>query len=96
MKITLKNPELTLEVVKVDTPTGVGWCVMLPEERKVLVKYHQGKWQTTENISEQFLQAIGAEIDCFIESNQPERFDNGNSPQKLMNKRPRLLKYFLM
>ena len=53
MRITLKEPELELEVFKVDTPTGVGWCVILPDERKVLLKFHQGKWQTADNISNQ-------------------------------------------
>jgi len=96
MRITLKEPELELEVFKVDTPTGVGWCVILPDERKVLLKFHQGKWQTADNISNQFLQAIGYEIDRSIEDDQPENFRNGTDRRYQTHKRAHILKYFHM
>ena len=71
MRITLNEPELELEVNRVDTPTGTGWCVIMPDDRKILVKLRYGKWETEDMISEQFVQDVGSEISRFLEEDQP-------------------------
>jgi hypothetical protein len=96
MRITLKEPELELEVHKVDTPTGVGWCVILPEERKMLIKFHNGKWETMDNASDQFVQAIGYEINQFLESDQSGRNYINYSSLNQRPKRVRMVKYLLL
>ena len=96
MKITLKDPELELEVIKVDTPTGVGWCVLLPGERKILIKFNHGKWETDDNVSDQFVQAIGDEINQFLESDQPGKNCYSYSSLNQQPKRERMVKYLLL
>jgi len=86
MRITIKEPELALEVNKVDTPTGAGWCVIMPDDKKVLVKFHHDKCETTDLISEQLLQAIGNEISLFLEADQPEKLSNNYS---VSNRQPK-------
>jgi hypothetical protein len=63
MIIILKEPELPLEVNKVDIPTGQGWSVTLPEERKVLIRRYHDEWMSDDPISPDFARAIGREID---------------------------------
>jgi hypothetical protein len=96
MRITLKEPGLTLEVNKVDTPTGTGWCIIMPNDRKVLVKFYQGKWETAEHISMQFLQSIGNEINRLLEADQPEKPSISYPGSNHRPKRARILKYFLI
>jgi len=76
MRITLNEPELELEVNRVDTPTGTGWCVIMPDDRKILVKLRYGKWETEDMISEQFVQDVGSEISRFLEEDQPGRVND--------------------
>lgn len=95
MRITLKEPELDLEVNKVDTPTGTGWCVIMPDERKILVKHRHGKWEADDLICDQFVQAVGDEIDRFLESVQPHKLSNGPTELNTRPKRARILKYLL-
>jgi hypothetical protein len=96
MRITLKGPELQLEVNKVDTPTGAGWCVIMPDERKILIKRHQGKWGTADNVNNQFVQAVGDEISNSILANQPKNDNNSHTVLSLKPKRARILKYLLV
>jgi translation initiation factor IF-3 len=96
MRITLKEPELELEVNKVDTPTGAGWCVILTEDRKILIKFHHGKWETTDNISNEFLQEIGYEINQLLKADQKEKFSKSSTELNIRPKRARILKYLLI
>lgn len=96
MKITLKEPELELEVIKVDTPTGVGWCVLLPEERKILIKFNHDKWETGDDVSDEFVKAIGDEINKFLESDRPGKNWNSDTSLNQQHQRVRLMKYLLL
>jgi hypothetical protein len=96
MRITIKEPELELEVNKVDTPTGAGWCVIMPGDRKILIKRHQGKWDTADNVSNQLVQAVGGEILQYLQAGQPKNDSNGHTELNLKPKRPRILKYLLI
>jgi hypothetical protein len=96
MRITLKEPDLELEVYKVDTPTGAGWCVIMPDDRKILIKRQQDKWDTADNISNQFVQAVGAEIILYLKSDQPKNDTNNLAKLNIKPKRARLLKYLLI
>jgi hypothetical protein len=96
MKITLQEPELELIVNKVDTPTGTGWCVIMPDERKIVIKDHNGQWETNEVLNDQFVQVIGNEINRVLEAKQPENVINTYSLANPRPKRTRILKYFLI
>jgi len=96
MRITLNEPELELEVNRVDTPTGTGWCVIMPDDRKILVKLRYGKWETEDMISEQFVQDVGSEISRFLEEDQPGRVNDSNSALNTRAKRARIPKYILI
>lgn len=96
MKITLEDPELELEVNKVDTPTGIAWCVIMPNERKIIIKDHQGQWKTNEVLSDQFVQLIGDEINRVLEAKQPENLVSSYSLANPRPKRTRILKYFMI
>ena len=96
MKITLKEPDLALEVYKVDTPTGTGWCVIMPDNRKILVKLNHGQWTTDDVICDQFVQAIGEEINRYMDANQPHKLCNGPAILTTRPKRARILKYLLV
>ena len=82
MKITVKEPGsgtmLTLEGYKVDTPTGPGWYITLPDERKVLIKFLNLEWGAGNNLNNEFAQAIGTEINQFLEAERPVS-NSGNS-----------------
>jgi hypothetical protein len=77
MNITLKEQELELEVNKVDTPAGAAWSVKMPDKRKVLIKFHDGKWGTTDPVGNWFVQEIGNAINRLREADQPEKLYNG-------------------
>jgi hypothetical protein len=96
MRITLKDPELELDVYKVDTPTGTGWSIIMPDDRKILAKYHNGKWEANDVISEQFVQEIGYEINRILEADQRAKLSKNHSILNRRPKRARILKYFLM
>jgi hypothetical protein len=96
MRITLNEPELELEVNRVDTPTGTGWCVIMPDDRKILVKLRYGKWETEDMISEQFVQDVGSEISRFLEEDQPGRVNDSYSALNTRAKRARIPKYILI
>lgn len=92
MKITLKDPELDLEVNKVDTPTGAGWCVIMPDERKILVKLQHGRWETNDLVCDPFVQAIGDEINRFLATDHPHKLRNSHEILNTMPKGVRILK----
>jgi hypothetical protein len=96
MRITLKEPDLELEVYKVDTPTGAGWCVIMPDDRKILIKCHQGKWDTADIVSNQFVQAVGDEIIQFLQAERPKNNKNSDTDLDLKPKRARIHKYQLL
>ena len=93
MRITLEEPELELVVNKVDTPTGTGWCVIMPDDRKILIKFMHGKWQTTDAISNHFVQSVGNEISRVLETDKLSDHYLVSTPRP---KRTRILKYFLV
>lgn len=95
MRITLKVPELELEANKVDTPTGAAWSVKMPGERKVLINFFHGKWDTTDDISDPLVQAIGNKINQFLEADLPEIPNDRNPLHNPRPKRARIPKYFL-
>jgi hypothetical protein len=86
MKITLNDQELELQVNKVDTPTGTGWSICMRDERKLVIKFRQGKWETADNVDDTFVQVIGREIDHFFNIDTSQ--DQGKSRQGL-NPRPK-------
>jgi len=96
MKITLKGHGLVLEANKVDTPTGAGWSIIIPDGRKVLIKFHHGKWETAEDVSNGFVQATGNEISRLLAAGQPEKSGNGNPGLNPRPKRARIIKYVLI
>jgi hypothetical protein len=96
MRITLKEPELEPEVNKVDILTGAGWRVIMPDDRKILIKLNQGKWDTADNVSDQFVQAIGDEINQFLQAEQPKNDKDSFIALNLKPKRARILKYLLV
>ena len=96
MRIILKEPELDLEVNKVDTPTGAAWCVKMPDERKVLITFHHGKWDTAGDFSNQLVQAIGNQINQFFEADKPEKLKIGISGLNQRPKRERIPKHLLI
>jgi len=96
MRITLKEPDLDLEVNKVDTPTGTGWCVIMPDDRKILVKVQHGRWETNDCISDQFVQDVGNEISLSLRADQPEKLSTNYHALNPRPKRARILKYFLI
>jgi hypothetical protein len=100
MKITLKEPEsgtlLELEVYEMDTPTGIGWSVVLPKGGNVLIKCRNGEWKTDaeNNISQEFWQTVGNEISLLLEVERVPR--NAVKSYSELNPRPkrvRMLKY---
>ncbi|MCO5948632.1 hypothetical protein [Mucilaginibacter flavidus] len=103
MKITLKEPGsgsfLELEVYKMDTSIGIGWSVVLPKGKNVLIKFNNGEWETDEgnNMSHEFWQTVGNEINLLLEE---ERMTlNATRSHKALVPRPkrtRMLKYLLI
>lgn len=95
-KFKVKEPEsgmiLTLEMYKVDTPTGAGWYVALPDRRNVLIKFLNREWTADNDISNEFAQAIGIEINKLIEADRPGN-DYGKSYAAL---NPRSKREFLL
>lgn len=90
MIITLKEPELKLEINKLDMLSETGWSVVMPDKRKILIRLEQGKWHTADNVSNQFVQALGEEIGRYIQAGEPAI---SNSLRKIKSKRVRILKY---
>ena len=90
-KFTVKEPEsglmLTLEMYKVDTPTGAGWHVTLPDERNLLIKFLNREWKADNEISHEFAQAIGNEINLLVEADKPG--NNCGKNYAALNQRPK-------
>jgi hypothetical protein len=99
MKITLKEPEsgslLELEVYKMDTPTGIGWCVVLSKKKNVLIKFNNGEWKTEEenNISHEFWQTVGNEITRLLGNERQSQ--NSIKPRISSDPRPKRPRIFL-
>jgi hypothetical protein len=99
MRIILNEPEsgteLHLEVNKVDTPTGVGWSVLTPQGRTVIIKLIDGNWQAEDDqsISQEFWQMVGEEIGTVLAT---EHIASPTSSCNLHPKRARILKYLLV
>ena len=76
MKIRLNEPEsgtvLQLEATKVDTSSGVGWSILTPQKKKVLIKFREGLWtaEYDHSISQEFWQMVGNEIDQALEADR--------------------------
>jgi len=96
MKIRLNEPEsgtvLQLEVNKVDTSSGVGWSVLTPQKKKILIKFREGLWTAEDDhsVSQEFWQMVGNEIDQALEA---DRAGNAIPSANLRPKRARILKY---
>ena len=79
MKIKLNEPVsgtlLELEVVRVDLPSGTGWSVHMADGKKVVITYYKGLWKPNEisNISQEFWQVIGDEINHLLVEEQQEK-----------------------
>jgi hypothetical protein len=79
MKIKLNEPVsgtlLELEVVRVDLPSGTGWSVHMADGKKVVITYYKGFWKPNEisNISQEFWQVIGDEINRLLVEEQQEK-----------------------
>ena len=90
-KFTVKEPEsgmiLTLEMYKVDTPTGAGWYVTLPGQRNLLIKFLNREWKADNDISHEFAQAIGNEINLLVEADTPG--NNYGKSYEALNQRPK-------
>jgi hypothetical protein len=90
-KFTVKEPGsgllLTLEMYKVDTPTGAGWYVMLPDQKNVLIKFLNREWRADNDISNEFAQAIGNEINQLVEADRPG--NNYGKGYVSLNSRPK-------
>jgi hypothetical protein len=95
MRIVLNEPEsgteLQLEVNKVDTSSGVGWSVLTPQKKKVLIKCREGLWTAEDDhsISQEFWQMVGNKIDQALEAG---RTGNEISSANLRPKRARIVK----
>jgi len=68
----------------------------MPDDREVLVKFYQGKWETADPISMQFVQAIGNEISRFLDADQLKEGGISYQGTNHRPKRARILKYFLI
>jgi hypothetical protein len=92
---TESGTELHLDVYKVDTPTGVGWSVLTPQGRNVLIKLIDGNWQAEDDqsISQEFWQMVGEEIGTVLAT---EHIASPTSSCNLHPKRARILKYLLV
>jgi len=101
MKIVVREPItgnlLALESYKVDTPTGPGWSVMMPEGPRILIKFCNGRWEINSTIDPVLAQLIGNEIMQSLEESELD-MNSGKryAPLFVHPKRPRLLKHLLL